>query len=102
MAFNFCLFKRYTLLVFSRVFANQNPHLRVPRPIVAPVLLPPSCLSHYFITPLLPYFLLNRRRDEKPVTSTPLVPADYRCTLAQLLSLHYKCPGGVTGHRVHS
>ena len=43
---------------------------------------------HYIATPLFPYFLIDRHRDERSVTVTPLVSADYKCPLAQLLSLH--------------
>jgi len=43
---------------------------------------------HYIATSLFPYFLIDRHRDERSVTVTPLVSADYKCPLAQLLSLH--------------
>jgi hypothetical protein len=33
-------------------------------------------------------FTPSASRDEKPVTPNPLIPADYKCPLAQLLSLH--------------
>ena len=82
-------------MLFSEVFipteprsANQNLRLRVPRPIVAPFLPPPSRLSHLFITSLLPYILLDRHCDEKPLTVNPLVPSSCKCRLPQPLSLH--------------
>jgi hypothetical protein len=82
-------------MLFSLVFVyaeprrdHQNPRRQVSRPLVLPALLPPSRLSHSFITSLLHYFLLDRHRDEKPLVATPLVPADCKCPLPQPLSLH--------------
>jgi hypothetical protein len=68
--------------------ANQNPRRRVSRPLVVRALPPPSRLSHYFITSLLHYFLLDRHRDKNPLAAAPLVPADCKCPLPQPLSLH--------------
>src|SRR5882724_9704584 len=63
-----------TFVLFYRVFANQN--LRQ-------------------MTALAPGFFSSPRfhrsipsRDKKSVTATPLIPVDYKCPLAQLLSLH--------------
>ena len=59
-----------TFVLFSRVFANQNPRRSTSLAFVA------SCPLHF------------RHHDEKSHTATPLVPADYKCPLPQPLSLH--------------
>jgi hypothetical protein len=89
--------KQYTFMLSSSVFANQNLRLRVPRPIVAPFLPPPSRISHHFITSLLHYILLNRHCDENSLIATPLVPAGckYPLPATPFLAHPYKCPGGM-------
>ena len=59
-----------TSVLFSRVFANQNPRRSI------------------FPSFRRPASILSPSRDEKPATATPLTPAHYKCPLAQLLSLH--------------
>jgi len=59
-----------TFVLFSRVFANQNPRRSTSLAFVA------SCPLHF------------RHHDEKSHTATPLVPADCKCPLPQPLSLH--------------
>jgi len=57
-------------MLLSHVFANQTPRRSIfPSSRRAASIPSPSC-------------------DEKPVTATPLIPTDYKCPLAQLLSLH--------------
>src|SRR6267378_5462904 len=58
------------LVLFFPVFANQNP---------------PASTSLATVVFRLPH---SNHHDEKPVTAIPLVPADYKCLLAQLLFLH--------------
>ena len=84
-----------TFMLSFVVFANQNPRLSAafPRRVVLDRRCPHCSRfsrppSHYIGTSLLPCFLFDRHLDRKPVNATPLVPADYKCPLAQLLSLH--------------
>jgi hypothetical protein len=77
--------------------ANQNLRLRVPRPIVAPSLPPPSRLSDHFITSLLPYILQDRHSDEKTPRRNSF--SSFRLQMlppaTPFLSHPYKCPGGM-------